>query len=130
MCLIDNKRFRISLFPVKCYKYFKIDQNGNLRNYFRNDLIKSRILFPRITFKNGIKEDNIQEVYDDNFVKVYEFNGGFIHAMQQPPIYPVILTLECVIPPLVRYAVGKTGDICSRIMIITDSKFKNYVFNK
>jgi hypothetical protein len=112
MCLIDKKRFRFTFKPIICYKYFKIE-NGQLKNFYRGNSIKSSTMWANFGFAHRINRNEV------------EFGKGFIHALTKHPQYPVIYTLRCIIPPFTRYAIGENGDICARRMKIIEEN--NYV---
>jgi len=123
MCLLDNRRFRFTLKPIKCYKVVLGDSNGFCSPYMdtriTSDIIKpEKMVGPRWT-KDVWLED------------CWSFGEGFIHGVTtleraydyykyfSNAYYSSVHILECEIPPFTRYAIQKDeNEICARKMKI------------
>lgn len=116
MCLIDSKKFRVTIFPRKVYKIVKIGKLGLLTSPYRGTPIT-----PIMRGNSKIKPTYLRPF-------TYSFEGGFIHAYTNREtaekklsvfrnIYgPKYTIIEGHIPFFTRYAI-ENSEVCAREII-------------
>ena len=137
MCLIDNRKFRISLREKVCYKI--LVYRGEVKNgtMFETPVQETSVLLEKDKTNVLVAEDKHSPV--KNQFGEYEYYRGFIHAFTDSSkaesiayhnnlylarnnkcrTFHIYRVFECIIPRFTRYGYdAETKNICARKMIV------------
>ena len=138
MCLIDNRKFRISLREKVCYKILICVQEDENNILCVTPRQRTSVILKKN--KTNVLAANDKRNPLKSWLGDYEYSGGFIHAYtdvrkaqwiaysnnlheaccnpKEPLVYKVF---KCIIPRFTRYGYNKENqNICARKMIVKE----------